>query len=250
MAKLFLGPLFVLPVFALTFFYINSSVAFIAYFYSDFEFSIITSIVTIIAVAVWFNHCFALVWAGFVIFYCVSLHLKYNFRQLKDIMKRNLKSGNLVLLMDVIHKHNYYSELTLEWNKIFRYVLVTVYFLLTPLLDIGVYMTASEVNYVLRIFYAFLTIMVSLVIFIVNYISSSLSSSAHDFTADLYTFLTSKIIPVQHKLKICAFIEKICGTVIGYYCYDLFPFTNYEFFEFISFVFCSYFLLNNLIFGV
>ncbi len=165
-------------------------------------------------------------------------------------MKRNLKSGNLVLLMDVIHEHNYYSELTLECNKIFRYVLVTVYFLLTPLLDIGVYMTAFEVNYVLRIFYAFLAIGVSLVIFIVNYISSSLSSSAHDFTADLYTFLTSKRIPVQHKLKISSFIEKLCGPVIGYYCYDLFSFTNYEFYEFVSFVFCNYFLLNSLLFDV
>jgi hypothetical protein len=96
--------------------------------------------------------------------------------------------------MDVIHEHNYYSELTLEWNKIFRYVLVTIYFLLTPLLDIGVYMTAFEVNYVLRVFYAFLAIGVSLVIFIVNYISSSLSSSAHDFTSDLYSFLSNKTI--------------------------------------------------------
>jgi hypothetical protein len=248
MAKLFLGPFFRLPVFAMTFFYIG--LAFIAHFYSDLEFSIITSILTTIALFFWVNHCFALVWAGFVFFYFVSLNLKYNFRQLKDIMKRNLKSGNLVLLMDVIHEHNYYSELTLECNKIFRYVLVTIYFLLTPLLDIGVYMTAFEVNYVLRIFYAFLAIGVSLVIFIVNYISSSLSSSAHDFTADLYTFLTSKRIPVQHKLKISSFIEKLCGPVIGYYCYDLFAFTNYEFYEFVSFVFCTYFLLNSLLFDV
>ncbi len=235
MAKPFLGPFFRLPVFALIFFYIG--LAFIAYFYSDFEFSIIISILTIIALLLWVNHCFALVWAGFVIFYFVSFYLKYNFRQLKDIMKRNLKSGNLVLLMDVIHKHNYYSELTLECNKIFRYVLVTVYFLLTPLLDIGVYMTEFEVNYVLRIFYAFLAIGVSLVIFIANYISSSLSSSAHDFTADLYTFLTSKTLSVQHKLKISTFIEKLWGPVIGYYCYDLFAFTNYEFYKFVSFVF-------------
>jgi len=89
-----------------------------------------------------------------------------------------------------------------------------------------------------------------LVIFIVNYISSSLSSAAHDFTADLYTFLASKTTLVQHKLKICAFIEKLCGPVIGYYCYDLFAFNNYEFYEFVSFVFCNYFLLNDLLFNV
>jgi hypothetical protein len=30
----------------------------------------------------------------------------------------------------------------------------------------------------------------------------------------------------------------------------LFAFTNYEFYEFVSFVFCNYFLSNDLIFNV
>jgi hypothetical protein len=152
--------------------------------------------------------------------------------------------------MDTIREHNHYSKLTLECNQIFKYFLVTVYFLTTPMIDVLVCLAVSEVNTVLRIFYILLGISFSFVIFMANYISSSLSSSAHDFTADLYTFLTSKTISVQHRLKICAFIEKLCGPVIGYYCYDLFAFTNYEFYEFFSFVFCNYFLMNSLLFSV
>jgi hypothetical protein len=40
---------------------------------------------------------------------------------------------------------------------------------------------------------------------------------------------------VQLRLKITSFIEKLCGPVIGYYCYNLFAFTNYEFYEYVSF---------------
>jgi hypothetical protein len=63
-------------------------------------------------------------------------------------------------------------------------------------------------------------------------------------------FNTKIIILLQHRLKISAFIEKLCGPVIGYYCYDLFAFTNYEFYAFVAFVFFNYILLNGLIFNV
>jgi hypothetical protein len=52
---------------------------------------------------------------------------------MKDPMKRNLKSRNLALLMDAIREHNHYSELTLECNKCFKYVLAIVYFIFTPI---------------------------------------------------------------------------------------------------------------------
>jgi len=202
MAKFVLGPLFRIAVFGLTIFYVSLIVK--AYFDSDFEFPIVKSIFSTIVLFVWANHCFAVVWAGFVLFYIMSIHLKYNFRQIKDSMKQSLRSRNLVLLMDVIHRHNHYSELTLEYNKLFKYALAIIYFLFTPIVNILVYITLSEVNYFFRIFYALVVIVLSLMIFMASYISSSLSSSAHDFTFDLYSFLfkTRITIAVQHRLKI------------------------------------------------
>jgi hypothetical protein len=128
--------------------------------------------------------------------------------------------------------------------------LAIIYFLFTPIVNILIFMAVYEVNHFLSLFYALIAFCLSFIVFIANYISSSLSSSAHDFTSDLYTFLTNKriIILLQHRLKISTFIEKLCGPVIGYYCYDLFLFTNYEFFEYVSIVSSNYFLLNGLIF--
>jgi hypothetical protein len=174
--------------------------------------------------------------------------LKYNFRQIKNETKQILRSGKSILVINEIHKHTHYSELTLEFNKIFKYVLAMIYFLLTPLHNIAVYMLVSEKSILFRSLYLIGLTILSTILFTVNYMSSSLSSSAHDFISDLHTFLVSKKIPVQHKLKISAFIEKLCGPVIGYYCYDLFPFTNYEFYRYVSFVSINYILLNALIF--
>jgi hypothetical protein len=250
MAKFVLGVPQRIIVYVVTIFYNGLIIK--AYFDSDFEFPIVKSIFSTILLIVWANHCFALVSVGFVGFYVGSLNLKYNFRQIKDLMKRNLRSRNWVLLMFAIQRHNHYSELTLQFNKVFKYILAIIYFLSTPIFNILIYMTTYEVNSFLRILYALGAIVLSIFIFITNYISSSLSSSAHDFTSDLYPFLSNNriIISLQYKLKICSFIEKLCGPVIGYYCYDFFPFTNYEFYKFIFYVFSNYLLMNTLFFSV
>ncbi len=78
-------------------------------------------------------------------------------------MKQNLKSRNLVLLMDSIREHNYYSELTLECNKCFKCVLTIIYFIFTPIVNLIVYCSGSEVNPCLCTFYALLGINYSLI---------------------------------------------------------------------------------------
>jgi hypothetical protein len=155
-----------------------------AYFDSDFEFSIIIAIVNTIVVFFWFNHCFAVVWVGIVIFYILSLHLKYSFRQIKDMMKQNIRYENSVLI-DKIHKYDYYLKLTLEYNQLFKYILFIVYFLKTPILNILLYLTVTEVNIYLCIFIGLIVFNFYYITFTVNYISSSLSSSVHDFSSDL-----------------------------------------------------------------
>ncbi len=250
MAKYVLGLLIKAIVFGSILSYISLIIK--AYFDSDFEFSIIIAIINTIVLFFWLNHCFAVIWGGFVILFIVSLHLRYSFRQIKDQMKQNLRFENLVLIIDKIHKHDYYSKLTLEWNKHVKYLLFIVYFLSPPSLNTVVYYTLSEVNIYLRVFYVLLVYNFFYLTFTANYICSSLYSLAHDFTSDLYAFLSNKriIIPVQHRLKISAFVENLCGPVIGFYCYDFFPFTNYEFFQYLSIAFCNYFLMSNLIFNV
>ena len=59
----------------------------------------------------------------------------------------------------------------------------------------------------------------------------------------IYTFIISIIARKQFgsmtKLKVIPLAERLSGPILGIYCYDLFPFTNYEFY-----VFCVNCVLN------
>jgi hypothetical protein len=80
------------------------------------------------------------------------------------------------------------------------------------------------------------------------YFCSSISYSALNLTSDLYSFLIRRKSTIKQKLKISAFIEKLCGPSIGFYCYNLFPFNTFELFKFLIFVSSNYILLNGLMF--
>jgi hypothetical protein len=172
----------------------------------------------------------------------------YNFRQIKDRIKQYLKSGNLFQLMDAIHKHKYYSDITLQYNEVFKYALARIYLNSTPGINIFVYLAVYESNSYLRILYGMGLIAMFIVLFEAHYMISTLCSAAHDFADDLYSLLFRKRIPLQYKLKILTFIERLCGPIIGFYCYDLFAFTNEPFNEYVSNLFSNYFLLNTLLF--
>jgi hypothetical protein len=106
------------------------------FFCITFSLNILEIVLVFFKLLLFVTDFFAVVWVGFVFFYFMSLHLKYNFRQIKDLMKQNPRPGNNLLLIDTIHKHNYYSELTLECNKIFNmlWLSFTFYSLLLSIL--------------------------------------------------------------------------------------------------------------------
>jgi hypothetical protein len=53
------------------------------------------------------------------------------------------------------------------------------------------------------------------------------------------------MITIEQKLKMSAFVDKHCDSIIGFYCYNLFSFTNFKFAQFIALVSRNYILLNN-----
>jgi hypothetical protein len=150
--------------------------------------------------------------------------------------------------MDAIHKHKYYSDVTLLYNEVYKYSVTGIYLSCTPGINIFVYLALSEKNPYLQILYGLGLISMLTVLFGAHYMTSSVCSAAHHFTGDLYSLLFRKRIPLQYKLKILTFIERLCGPKIGYYCYNLFAFTNQAFYEYIAILFSNYLLLNALLF--
>jgi hypothetical protein len=224
----------------------------IAYLDTDMNFSIFTITIAYIMLFVWFRHSIAGIMSCFCAIYMASLYLKLNFKQIKARIQECIESGNSRVLIEAIHEHNYCSKLVniLNTKYHFSLALFVVYFWATPGFDILVHLTIYKpINTYMRIIYGLIFFHVFGAIFTFNYILTSVSSAAHDVTPDLYSFLVKNKCILRHNLKITSFIEKLCGPVIGYYCLDLFPFTTYQFYQYLVFVSCQYFLLNSLIFN-
>jgi hypothetical protein len=126
-----------------------------------------------------------------------------------------------------------------------------VYFCDTPAIDILLHLTIYSKNLYLRSFYALFLAQAVILLFIFTFMISRVSVVAHNVSSDIHKFLSKKYttkIELINKLKISAFIEKLYGSCIGYYCFDLFPFTTFEFYQYMYFISGTYFLLNDLIF--
>jgi hypothetical protein len=130
-------------------------------------------------------------------------------------------------------------------------ILGIIYFCGTPAMDILLHLTIYCENLYLRSFYALFLAQAVILLFILTFMISRISIFAHNVSSDLHKFLlrkhTTKILLIN-KLKISAFIEKLYGTCIGCYCFDLFAFTTFEFYQYMYFISGTYFLLNDLIF--
>ncbi len=243
--KLLLGPLFIACILVNIIPYGYLSIE--AYFDPEMDFSLIELIINYILFTICFSHSIAISWASVVVCYISTLYLKYHFKQIQECVE----TGNTMLLIDTIHEHNYFTELTGKLNEMMPIGLGIVYFCGTPGIDILLHLAIYSENSYISLFYALFFIQAFGCILLFVSTLSAVSTAAHNISSDLHKFLTRKHvrkIPLSSKLKILAFIEKLYGPSIGFYCFDWFPFTYLELYEYMYFVSSTYFLLNGLIF--
>jgi len=220
-----------------------------AYLDPDMDFSIITLILNLVLFFIWASHCAAVLLGGFIYVNIILLYFNYEFRQIKEKIQKCIKSKNSCLVIDAIHEHNYYSKHIHNFNRAFSFALFAVYFLSAPAIDILLHLALQKsVNEVMRMLYILCIFHVLLVSYIYTYVLSTLSSRAHDVTSDLYSFIVRNRSNRRNKLKISAFIEKLCGPTIGIYCYNLFAYTPFEFYKYVAFVSSTYILMDGLLF--
>ena len=82
------------------------------------------------------------------------------------------------------------------------------------------------------------------VVFSLNLFSCFVIDSVHKPKYQLYRYLTKSNLTVNQRIKIQSFIEKLCGPDIGFYCLDLFPMNNFEFY-----VYCVNCVKNYILFN-
>jgi hypothetical protein len=247
--KIILGPAYIATVFinVIPFTYLTLK----ALFDSQMNFSSIGLIINYVLFNISNIHCVAILLMGLVVFLWTTLYLKYHFQQIRETIQHCVKAGDSILLIDAIHEHNYFTEMTEKLNEMMCTCLGIVYFCGTPAIDILLHLSLYCQNLYLRLFYALLLVLSVSFIFFFTFTISRISVFAHNVSSDIHKFLLRKHttkIQLINKLKMSSFIEKLYGTCIGYYCFDFFPFTTFEFYQYMYFISGTYFLLNGLIF--
>ncbi len=143
-----------------------------------------------------------------------------------------LKIGYSPLLKKILLDHN---SCCLNMNKInedAKYLTFSYYYLAVPLIDLLVIATILDTNQFNRILIILLSIIGVLLLFCLNIPMSNIPKSAMKPYVKLNSLIARKRIDLKMKLKILDLIERLSGPVIGIYCFELFPFTNYEFYLF------------------
>ena len=108
-----------------------------------------------------------------------------------------------------------------------------VYFISTPFIDSLIYLSCDiNTKFYSRIFLILFTIFYVTLIFIVHYMSGLITKHAYMSRPLLHSCLTRMRLHVKHRLKIMAFNEQLSGHDIGFYCWNWFPLTVYEFYKF------------------
>jgi hypothetical protein len=75
------------------------------------------------------------------------------------------------------------------------------------------------------------------------------SSRHHRVHLSSSSLITSTSIPIELRLKLAHFLEKLAGPSIAVYCSNLFPLNNFEFYNFFIAVIYNFFLLINIFLG-
>jgi hypothetical protein len=164
--------------------------------------------------------------------------LKNNFHLIYEVLSRTsfifnyLKIGYSPLLKKILVDHNNCCLIINKINENVKYLTFSYYYLAVPLIDLLVISMILDTNRINRILIILLSIIIVLLLICPNISMSSIPKSAMKPYVKLNFLIARKRINMKMKLKIVDLIERLSGPVIGIYCFELFPFTNYEFYLF------------------
>ena len=198
---------------------------------------------------IFFIQCFGYVWAGFTMWFMSTLYLKYKFREIRDKIELSLKHSNINLLMNAIEEHNYVEIMTKKFNHFFRMITFIIYYIATIGFQILFFVIHNKDSTPFgRVAAAVIFITCFWAVVFMNIMSTWVISAAHKPYYKLYSVLQNRGFRMRfrHHWKILSFIEKLSGRPIGYYCYDLFPMNNWEFYQYLCIAGSNYILIMGL----
>jgi hypothetical protein len=157
------------------------------------------------------------------------------------------------ILVKRLSEHENNTKFLNAINKLFKTKFMVYYYIGIPFIDLFLILVMdNQIKPAMRILVMLPIINSTLPVLAINYMISSVSTSAHSPFAILNSLIAKSknnmpVMPVSLRLKVIQLIDKLSGPKIGFTCYDFFTFANFELFLFYSNVSASFFLFLNFI---
>ena len=147
-------------------------------------------------------------------------------------------------LDNCIREFNEYCKLVTQLNTCFKQLLFLYYYQIVPLFDFCIIaMLSLNGQFLISAVSGAVVINFLGGVCMLNICLSSLPRESHRSYSTVHSILCRHKLPISLKLKTVGVVEHLSGRVIGFYCYDLFPFTNYE-----IYLFCVNCVVNFILF--
>jgi len=186
--------------------------------------------------------------AAFTPLYITILYIKYRFQQINDKLLHwdKVKYNDIIKLIKI---HSVIRLLTVKINIVVSAITGTVYFGSALTIDFWLYNLTHLFKdyYLFRIYSIIIGSIAIFVFFFTLLIGVNVSNYAHDSYLNVNSIMVKKKMALKYKLKVLSFIETLSGPTIGIYCFDFFPFNNYEFYNSVAFVCTTYILILGFI---
>ena len=226
----------------------------IAYFKPGSNYSPLMSIISVIMSQITSDQNVAGIGLFATLFGGVSLSLIHGFTKINNKIKICTRSenpnGSGYNLMDLIEEHKNVTKKTTDYNKLFRILLFGLYYISIPSTLLCIYgIHHKDMDTMGRIYSSSITLLCSIILIVVGYLCCKIIITAKLPYPHLMGYMCKKQsrMPVRNRMKVMAFIERLSGPDIGFYCYDLFPMNYWESYQLIAISVTNYLLLISII---
>ena len=186
-------------------------------------------------------------WLGLVLWYLVSTYIKMKFNEISHNLNQSLKHKNLPLILRALDEHNFMQKMTSDMNVLIKYIIMVLYFCATPAFEVGLFAVhRSDTSRIGLFATTLLSSACFCAVLHMNLMSTWVTKAAHKPYQSLYRYTFDLSLPLPLRLKLVTLIENLSGPDIGFYCYDLFPMNNHEFYEYVYIAGANYFLIMDL----
>jgi hypothetical protein len=175
---------------------------YIAYIQQDYEYSLIPIIIWFLVMMLWAWNATTIIVISYGIMYFSVYYLELRFKQLRNKLKYILE-GRIGLLNSLMQDHNSLTLITHNYNKFFKYLMVTNQFTTTFGLNLIFLISLyGSGNIYFRLANAMVGIIYSSLMYLSTYTCANLSKEAHRFYIPINSLYSKSKIPSRIRWKV------------------------------------------------